>query len=460
MIRNINTTATVVDYNTRKDFIRNQLTTQYDAIVAAQPKAKYGGRKSDLDKIFDSQASQLARKGVLDLGQLTESVDDKGRKWLTNKETGEQLFKIVRDPDIKVDKWAEKGKDVKGIAAFSINFDDQGRGVFLPVYEKSTALGGALADLVVPVATAVGAYFGGPAGAAAGSSLGQYATTGEVDPVQAALAAGLTYAGGEIFGGAEAVPPGGVDYSLTAGGADVGGLGFQVPAGEFTGLNLAPDIASEGFKLAADSLAPSLGASLLPVNLGLKSVDYGLLGGTSPDQLATIGETGLLPGTSGEGLVLPEVPALPGMGGGQGLVVPVEGGFVGETGFTPIDATPILGDPGSFINDPEVLGRPVIEDVAGALTVGDALDLISKGSRLASLISGPGGNVGGGLLDGGGGFQPTGVAFPMLPSSSVTRARLPSFRPMANLYPSEGLLSALQPENNLLGYQPNFSLLR
>lgn len=150
MIRNINTTATVVDYNTRKDFIRNQLTTQYDAIVAAQPKAKYGGRKSDLDKIFDSQASQLARKGVLDLGQLTESVDDKGRKWLTNKETGEQLFKIVRDPDIKVDKWAEKGKDVKGIAAFSINFDDQGRGVFLPVYEKAQHLVEHLRILLYP----------------------------------------------------------------------------------------------------------------------------------------------------------------------------------------------------------------------------------------------------------------------------------------------------------------------
>ena len=54
MIRNIDTASSVSDFTSRKDFIRNQLTTQYDAIVAAQPKAKYGGRKSDLDKIFDS----------------------------------------------------------------------------------------------------------------------------------------------------------------------------------------------------------------------------------------------------------------------------------------------------------------------------------------------------------------------------------------------------------------------
>jgi hypothetical protein len=116
----------------------------------------------------------------------------------------------------------------------------------------------------------------------------------------------------------------------------------------------------------------------------LGAQDYGLLGGTSPDQLATIGETGLLPGTGGEGLQLPQVPALPGMGGGQGLVVPVEGGFVGETGFTPVGATPSLGDPSSFINDPNVLGQPVIETVAGGSTLSltDAL----RGMNLANQL--------------------------------------------------------------------------
>jgi hypothetical protein len=188
------------------------------------------------------------------------------------------------------------------------------------------------------------------------------------DPLKVGLQTGLTVGIASSLGGAGGEPTG-VDYSLTGGGADVGGLGFQVPGGEFTGINLAPEVTSEGLKLAAGSLAPGLGTSIVPVNLGLGAQDYGLLGGTSPDQLATIGETGLLPGAGGEGLQLPTVPALPGMGGGQGLVVPVEGGFVGETGFTPVGATPSLGDPSSFINDPNVLGQPVIETVAGGSTL-------------------------------------------------------------------------------------------
>jgi len=44
-----------------------------------------------------------------------------------------------------------------------------------------------------------------------------------------------------------------VDYSLTGGGADVGGLGFRAPVGETTGLQLAPDVPSEGFRVAPGS---------------------------------------------------------------------------------------------------------------------------------------------------------------------------------------------------------------
>jgi hypothetical protein len=202
------------------------------------------------------------------------------------------------------------------------------------------------------------------------------------DPLKVGLQTGLTVGIASSLGGAGGEPTG-VDYSLTGGGADVGGLGFQVPGGEFTGINLAPEFTSEGLKLAAGGLAPGLGTSIVPVNLGLGAQDYGLLGGTTQINLATIGETGLTPG-AGEGLQLPQVPALPSMGGGQGLSVPVSGGTVTEAGFTPSGATPPLGDPGSFINDPNVLGQPVIQTVAGGSTLSltDAL----RGMNLANQL--------------------------------------------------------------------------
>jgi hypothetical protein len=258
------------------------------------------------------------------------------------------------------------------------------------------------------------------------------------DPLKVGLQTGITAGLASSLGGAGGEPTGGVDYSLTGGGADVGGLGFQVPGGEFTGINLAPEVTSEGFKLAAESLAPGVGTSIVPVNLGMGAQDYSLLGGTSPDQLATIGETGLLPGTGGEGLQLPQVPALPGMGGGQGLVVPVEGGFVGETGFTPIGATPVLGDPGSFINNPDVLGQPVIQDipVAPTISVTDAL----RGMNLANQLMGGGQQTATGFPQQQSSFQPTGVDYSGILGLLGQRASVPGIQsllgPAQLRYPS------------------------
>jgi hypothetical protein len=276
-----------------------------------------------------------------------------------------------------------------------------------------------------------------------------------VDPLVGGLMGGLSAA---AVSSALPGPTAGVDYSLTAGGADVGSLGFQIPAGEAAGLQLAPDVVSEGLKLSAAQLAPGLGASIVPVNLGLGAQDYSLLGGTTPDQLATIGETGLTPG-AGEGLQLPQVPALPGMGGGQGLSVPVAGGTVTEAGFTPSGATPPLGDPGSFINDPNVLGQPVIETVPGGIGAREVFDALRRANSLSNLLSGPGEAVGGGLVDAGGGFQPTGVEFPLAGVTQVQRAALPSLGPVISPYISKERLSLLSQPSNLLGYQPNFSLL-
>ena len=65
---------------------------------------------------------------------------------------------------------------------------------------------------------------------------------------------------------------------------------------------------------------------------------------------------------TGTGLEAPTTPNLADMGGGQGLTADVEGGTVGEMGLTPDTAAPILGDPDSMINDPEALGREVMEE--------------------------------------------------------------------------------------------------
>jgi hypothetical protein len=219
-----------------------------------------------------------------------------------------------------------------------------------------------LQQYLKPIFTTIGAIAGGPIGAAVMNSLLQLGETGKIDLKETATAAATAYVGQEVFG--PTVPEtSGVDYSLTGGGADAGGTGFQGSS-------------TEGFTSGATPPPPT---SLLDTGLG--SINYNLL---EPSQLSGVGETGLTLGAAGEGLQLPTVPALPSMGGGQGLVVPVEGGFVTETGFTPVGATPSLGDPDSFINDPEVLGQPVIQDVEN-LSLTDAL----RGLRLANqLMSG------------------------------------------------------------------------
>jgi hypothetical protein len=251
------------------------------------------------------------------------------------------------------------------------------------------------------------------------------------DPLKVGLQTGLTVGIASSLGGAGGEPTGGVDYSLTGGGADVGGTGFQL-----TG--------SEGLKLSASQLAPEIGANLLNVGAGMGAVDYSLLGGTTPAQLGTIGETGLLPGTTGEGLQLPTAPGLSGMGGGQGLMVPVQGGAVSEMGFIPEGATPSLGDPNSFINNPDYIGSPVVSE--DYLNVGAGAGAASGlGIGLSDAL------LGAGLLAGGqqqptgmpgqqAPFQPTGVDYSGILGLLGQRASVPGIQsllgPAQLRYPS------------------------
>jgi hypothetical protein len=74
------------------------------------------------------------------------------------------------------------------------------------------------------------------------------------------------------------------------------------------------------------------------------------------------------------------------MGGGTGLAVPVTGGTVTQLGFVPTGATPVLGDPASFINNPDVLGNTVFSTdylaapgaAAAGLSATDALRIANQ----------------------------------------------------------------------------------
>lgn len=127
----------------------------------------------------------------------------------------------------------------------------------------------------------------------------------------------------------------------------------------------------------------------MPTAPSVPGVDYSLIGGTNfpPPAEGMGGGTGITPGAPGVGLQQPTMPNIAGMGGGQGLIVPVDGGSVGQLGFTPAGAVPVLGDPKSFINNPDVLGQPVIQQGSPEpfLSVRDAL----RGLNLASQLGAP-----------------------------------------------------------------------
>lgn len=190
-------------YDDRVSNLTTQLKSMYGTILEYEPKARYGGRQSDLDKIFTEQAKKLADKGIGSLAQLTEKKDDDGKRFVVNRETNETLFRITKDRDTGADKWGDVFGGVKDGANFGIQFDTQGRAVLFPVHEKTKSIGQQLLgrDLnafIEPIAVIVGAYYGGVPGAAVGSAFGQYVATGEIDPKRVAMAAATTYIGTEF----------------------------------------------------------------------------------------------------------------------------------------------------------------------------------------------------------------------------------------------------------------------
>jgi hypothetical protein len=154
---------------------------------------------------------------------------------------------------------------------------------------------------------------------------------------------------------------------LAAGGAGAGaglGTGLTAGAGGATGLTAGAAGTTGLVAPAGFSFAPGIGAAGAGIAAG--------------SQLGT----GITPGAAGQGLQLPTAPGLSEMGGGTGLLAPVEGGAVSQLGFIPAGATPVLGDPKSFINDPNVLGQAVLPTQATGISATDALRLANQARGL------------------------------------------------------------------------------
>jgi len=202
------------------------------------------------------------------------------------------------------------------------------------------------------------------------------------NPVKAGLALAAIAAGGYyLLGpGSAAGAAGGATGGAAAGAA--GGTGLTVGAGGATGLTAGT--AGAGFAAPAGfTFAPGVGTSLAAGGLGTTSLLDGAV-------TSRIGETGLLADAAGVGLQVPTTPGISAMGGAQGLTVPGVGGTVSALGLVPAGATPVLGSPSSFINDANVLGRPVFSTDTLTLpgqTTGVDWKQISDIARGANTIS-------------------------------------------------------------------------
>ena len=259
----------------------------------------------------------------------------------------------------------------------------------------------ALPGIGTAIGTALGATgtaasaLGGAVIGAAGSAI----TGGNI--LKGALLGGLGGAAGGFLGGGEAAGTGAFDV---AGNADILGGSSAISLG-----NTLPSLGSGGFDVGGNPDILGGSSATLPTNIiapqtTMPATDYSLLGGdyTPP----TTGLTADLPPlpeanmigtqpidysltqqTAPTGLQIPTMPNLSAMGGGQGLTADVYGGTVGQMGLTPTGATPVLGNQNSFINNPDVLGRSVMQQGTPAtISLQDAL----RAGRIAnSLLNQP-----------------------------------------------------------------------
>lgn len=197
-----------------------------------------------------------------------------------------------------------------------------------------------------------------------------------------------------LQGGAELVLSNAIKTAIGGTPVDVGGLPSDYDVDPFGPGGITPDVVPPALPPVDYSL---LGDASLPTTAPGMGGETGITGTLPPlPEPNLLGTTttpdyGLGPQTTpgvsgGQGLELPTMPNVGGLGGAQGITVPVSGGTVGQLGTTPTGATPVLGSPGSFINDPNVLGTDVIaQGTPSSISLRDA----TRGARLVNSLLNP-----------------------------------------------------------------------
>lgn len=240
-----------------------------------------------------------------------------------------------------------------------------------------------------------GAVLGGIT-AGVGSAVSSTVTNALVDAgVNSAIAA---TAGGAASGAVGAALGGGdIEQGFIMGGLNAGfnqaldaaATALNTPSPNTDDLSFTlPDSIRTGLGAAADELADDY---VMGGNYDVGPVDYSL--GSTPKSNIPSGEPGLNPAGGYLGLTMDSVqgqaPGLASMGGGSGLSADASAplgdpnsfinnpdynigmpqGTISAAGFTDESAMPALGDPTSFINNPDVTGKPVIPTPACAYNV-------------------------------------------------------------------------------------------
>jgi hypothetical protein len=424
----------------------------------------------------------LASAGVTNIGNLRISngslIDSSTGKVVNTSNLGGQ---VAVDRDTGVQKWGDIFSGVKGGANYGIMQAPDGSVVLFPAWEKTKSLaaqigGETLEKYIVPILTVAGAYFGAPglssalggkvagaaAGAAIGSSTGQLLASGEIDWEKVALSAAGAGAGQYVSG------------LLSPEAAAAGGATEVAP--DLTGTTGGMTGADYGFNVATGTPAYDLLGTVDLSKLGAYGeTGISAIGSTSPDLASAVGTaapgagTGIQvlgPASAGGAATIAglEAPGLISMGGAQGLTVPVQGGgVISEMGFIPVGATPSLGDPSSFINNPDYLGSPVISEdyvglsgadmPSGPMNIKDVLSMARTGAQLLGGQQQQGGLLGGGQVAGGA-RQAGGVDYSGLLALLQGKAGVPGVSPLLSpvaspLAQQQNLLNAPMPQ-----YQP------
>ena len=320
------------DRANRVGAIYSELENQYNNLVSVgQQQGKnlaYTGRSGDLPTIFNQQAQQLADSGVTSIANLRikdgRLVDSATNKTVTNSNLGGQ---VAVDQDTGVQKWGDVFSGVKGGANYGIQELQDGSVLFFPAWEQTKSpiaqLGlGGLEDVIGPVLTIAGAYYGMPglgavggaaAGAAAGNTVGQFLASGEVDwgqvALSAAVAGGASYlsgAGGAAGGAGDAASALADAEFIAADAAQLGQQGLSTAAIQqnLIASGVDPTIAASAANLASTGA----GYSAILQDIQGFGADTGGLFTATPDDMSQFG--GITTGGTGVGLTPEQLQAI------------------------------------------------------------------------------------------------------------------------------------------------------